>query len=324
MRKKKFSIPYDASDIDNFLKELDKRKEYVHDVFVALPGVDNYFTPETQSISKNYDLVCHNFLLRTRGMFPRFVPLNADYSDLYLDDMKETFLPVVIRLLKQYEIDGVICSNFYMAKQIKEEIPSIRIDTSCNCGHWSIAVMKGWQKEVDVEAFNVPREAGRNYPFLKQVHDQGIPIKLLLNERCSPFCPYLAGFCMSHHRWDPGCYMDDREDCRHTICNTIVFPRWLDKLDSIVDVYKITGRYMPPDYIFRVLDLYIKGENCKLSDLIMFQKPGEFDIDTSAFDDRMLYCGFKGCGVTCNYCAEADKKLPVNNDPNWYHHTHTA
>jgi len=312
MRKHKFSVPFDASNIKDFLSELGKRYEYVHDVFVALPGFLNYFTKTTMEISPDYEKVCHNFLMHTEGLFKRFVPLNADYDAMDYDTMHNSFLPALINALKSYKIDGVICSNYYMALKIREALPDIAIETSCNAMHWTTAIMKSWQRNIGIEAFNVPREAGRNLPWLQELHEQDIPIKLLLNEQCSPFCPYMAGFCAGHHDYD-----DSRGDCyinfhpeNPRFRNCVVLPRWLDKLDDIVEVYKITGRYVPPKQIWKTMDAYIAGKDCQMSDIVNFDKK-HFEYSTAELPDKLLYCGFNDCDTKCSLCNELNKKLSL-------------
>lgn len=311
MRKHKFSIPFNASYILAFLSELDKRREYVHDVFVALPCFLNYFSAATYELSPDYEKVCHKFLLDTIGAwFPRYVPLNADYDSMSWDTMHNEFIPELIKALKAYRIDGVICSNYYIAKRIREALPNIAIETSCNAMHWTTAIMKTWQKDIGIEAFNVPREAGRNLPWLKDLHSQGLPIKLLLNEQCTPFCPYMAGFCAEHHNYDDSkgdCYINTNPD-KALFRNCIVLPRWLDQLDELVDIYKITGRYVPPEQIWQTFDRYIEGKDCTMADIMNFDH-ARFQFSTAELPDKLLSCGFNDCDTKCHLCSSLAEKI---------------
>lgn len=304
--KRQFSFPFNGSDAKEFLDRLEGYRDYIHDVYVGLPAIENYFITKTKNISEDYDDQCERFLNETKDSWlKRYVPINADYSRLTPEEMDD-LIEAVIGQIDRFAIDGIICTEIYMAEHIHQKRPGVKINTSCNGFHWSIPQLRTWERRAGIDLVNPPREAGRNLGFLKKLHEGGFRIKLLVNEACTLRCPYLSNFCFGRHKYTGSCFAMMEYDEVNRLQSCMVFPKWLKYLDEYVDVYKITGRYLPADHIFGLLDLYIKGEDCSFKDMFVSHDE-ELDFPTSMIPDRLMFCNYEQCGHGCDLCETTIK-----------------
>ena len=80
-----------------------------------------------------------------------------------------------------------------------------------------------------------------------------------------------------------------------------LFPEQLKDFDLVVDIYKIQGRWLETDYIFRVLDIYREGRSCLISEIKDKNIKGKQDFMTSEIDpDLMKY--WLHCERDCYKC----------------------
>ena len=301
---RQFSFPYNGTNVKKYLNKLEKYKDSIHDVFLALPGFSNYFS-RLGEFNVEYDINCYEFLKETKNTWiKRYITLNADYSK-YTSYQMDTTINNLINQIKYFKIDGVICTDFHMAASLHQALPELKINTSCNSFHWNTRQLHTWRKYTNVDLVNTPRETGRLLPFLKKVKDDGFKIKLLLNEVCYIYCPYITTYCNDVHEY-VGCFSEMLAEPKSIFQSCIILPRWLKYLDDFVSVYKITGRYMETDHIFNLLKLYIAGEDCLYSDLLM-DHPQYAKFTTKIIPDKLMHCNLENCHKGCTICGELVK-----------------
>ena len=83
MQKKNrmFSIPYNGSNISDFLKNVDIYQNNINDIYLSLPGLHSHLSSMIISNHPDYDKQCSDFLYATKNMpFDRYVTLNSCYS----------------------------------------------------------------------------------------------------------------------------------------------------------------------------------------------------------------------------------------------------
>lgn len=303
-----FSIPYNGSNIDEYIKKIDAYKLNVHSVFLALPGIGNHFSSVKNVQDSNYDEKCGQFLRETDDTgIERLVTINSCYDTKYIDEIEELANRICEKLIK-YNVDGIICTNYYLAFLIRQQMPNLKISTSCNCFQNSIREMQNWDNMIGVDLFNPPRSAARNIPMLKDMHEHGFKLKVLINEQCTIGCPEEISHFIQLSTGNMAKHDCLRGNLSNTLRSCWVIPRWLDVLDEYVDVYKITGRLnQDTDKIFRLIDLYSMSEDCLLSEIGQYFGQNK-TIYTDIIPDKLLYCGCKNC-KTCNVCDDLAHKI---------------
>lgn len=298
----KFSIPYNGRDIRTYIEELEKRIEYVNDIYLALPGMDNFFSAK---MNEFYDKNCEIMLMITKDTgLKRIVVLNDDYYNLNQLELSK-FIDTVIKKLNKYQPDGIVATNIILAETIKKNLPEIEVSTSCNLPYYRLASYKEW-KNIGVTLVTPPRDTGRNIPLLKELTENNYKVRLLVNEGCNVQCPAM-GFCKVN-KSKRKCFYATRKD-KKLLHRCIVLPRWLNILDKYCSIYKLQGRGVSTNRIFNILDLYIKRDDCNYLNLFANPRVNGY-VSTEHIPDTLLYCGSSNCD-NCNICEELYNKYPV-------------
>lgn len=240
--------------------------------------------------------------MATVGIYKRFVVLNGIYDNMPAYAMNNLIKYVTEQIL-YYKIDGIICSEFFIASKLREIFGNdIKISTSCNTNLFTKRQIYHWIQNAQIDIVNPPREYCRNLTGLKAiVNKDKYKIKLLINETCYLNCPYLGSHCMSKRSYSPGCFIPNTQDSILKFC--AVTPQTLDILDPYVDIYKITGRFASTEYIFKMLDLYRDGIDCWWSEL--FGARAHRDIRTKDIPNSLIFCN--GTCDTCTQCSDTLK-----------------
>lgn len=297
-----FSMPYNGTDTNEYLARLEPYREHIHDIFMGLPGIKSHASKIV--FDNSYDKHCADMLAAAKDAgYERSVTLNTSYHALSNDEYYE-LIDKIKDKLNYYQPDTIICSSYRMAQEIRKDFPNIKINTSCNSFHDSIPQMRTWQEGVGIDLFNPPRSAARDIPTLKKLKEHGFRLKVLVNEQCFYGCPETLDHVIRpiYDRVGP-CY---RGKAENYFKGTWVLPRWLDILDQYVDVWKITGRYSTSDYLFNILDHYVKGDDCWMEEICGdYLKSSQFmeRIRTEAIPDKLLYCRCENCG-SCHTCQQ--------------------
>ena len=298
----KFSVPYNGRNIKNYIEELEKRIEYVNDIYLALPGISNFFSVKMDEL---HDKNCEIMLQITKGTgLKRIVVLNDNYYDLNKSELSK-LIDIVANKLNKYEPDGIVTTNIILAETIRNKFPEIEVSTSCNLPYYRLAKYKEW-KNIGVTLVTPPRDTGRNIPLLKELTENNYKVRLLINEGCNVQCPAM-GFC-EVNKSKRECIYAIRKN-RNFLHRCVILPRWLNVLDKYCSIYKLQGRGVLTERIFTNLDLYIKRDDCNYFDLFANPRINGY-VSTEEIPDTLLHCGCNNCD-NCNICEELYNKYPI-------------
>lgn len=320
--KRLFSVPYDTTiNPSDYLCAISEYKDNIDHIFFGMPSIGaNYHNrnahargeiPSVKIINENEN--AKQFLKLSKGKMKRTLAVN----NIYIPTQpfgKEAYAEFnIIPILEEYGVEGVILTDFDMAKHIHRCLPKVEICTSCNGFLWTKRQMDLWAEEAGATLFNPPREVLRMPRMLEYFRSTGYRLKYLLNECCMIGCTY----CIQHAT---AVAIGDEcpHDCSHgdpanfLRCH-YVLPRWLDKLDDYIDVYKISGRMSSLEYITRVLKAYITGEDD--IDMLSITNGGKFfgakapRVIANKIPDKLLTCECAECNKTCFVCDNLMKQL---------------
>lgn len=335
MKKKNrlYAIPYNGTNVDWFIGETLRRAKHIHHVYCELPfpsvlshmqfmfqgkGGENersFFERRLAFLDS-----CSMFLMKSKGKFKRICPINAMYYKFDTDDEFYKFGFEVVNLVGKYSLDGLILTDFRLARFVRGQLPDLEIHTSCNAYQWNIRQMQLWKDIVGVEIFNPPREILRVPSKLKEMHEAGFKLKCLVNEACLVGCPnsfnHQMAISLGCLGTMNGCAMSGPGDI---LRGNFILPRWQKYYDEYVTVYKISGRNVPNAYPFRALDAYLSEENgFPLSELFMSGVIYTMDrflplevkskITLNIVPDKLLTCECKDCS-RCRLCDDMMKKI---------------
>ena len=331
-KNRQYSLPYNGTDPEWYIQEVEKRKRNVDHVYCEMPldkmisHIRAGFFGADDNVEKyvgryNYLLNCKKFLELSKGRFRRICPINAAY---YLYKTKDEFLGFVkenYEAIVDYGIEGVILSDYRMAEALHALLPELEIQTSCNCYQWNLTQMEIWREKFNVKVFNPPREILRVPTRLKEMHDAGFKLKCLVNEGCLVGCPS----SINHG-------MQAALNCLGTLSTCLqrgvgdvfrgsyILPRWQKHYDKYVDIYKIAGRgtgKLRPNYPFFAFDAYMKERNdIPLTELyaagvvtgLRVRVPEEVarKITLDKVPDKLLVCECRNCR-SCGLCDKVMK-----------------
>ena len=311
---KLFSIPYNGTNPTEYLQEIEKRKQYVGDIFSELPYFPSCQKTGNHFKNMTYDDFCKNcedFLYETIDCgIPRYVTLNSPgYYRMFDEHQLNEAIHKVKEQIKKFKIQGAMVTNFKISQELRNEFgEDFKLIISTNSPVYSICSMRKW-KLLGVDTITQPRIMTRNIDYFKKMKNAGFKIRLMLNESCSFFCNNhgICGMILGGR----GCL-----DRSHWLQRTYIIPRWLDILDEYVDSYKIMGRLKTTEQIFKVFDHYIKREDCSLRDILYVKENIYEPFNTSEIPDELLFCKTENCDK-CNICSSIYEKYPyINNTSN--------
>ena len=331
-----YSLPYNGTNPEWFLQEVEKRKKNIDHVYCELPLTEsNMFShvrflfdgkkntgskqkanpdPEKTNLKRaNYVKNCAEFLRISKGRVRRICPVNAMYYRYDTEEELKDFVISLARAANYYQLEGFILSDYRMAVLLHALLPELEIHTSCNAYQWNLRQMEIWRDKCGVKVFNPPREILRVPENLKKMHDKGYKLKCLINEGCLMGCPNSFNHNLSIAM---SCSAPILSCCQNGIADLFranwILPRWQKYYDEYVDIYKIAGRNSEGDYPFKCMDAYLTENNdMSLSELmisgtIMFAHrmlPKEIlqKITIDKVPDKLLTCECSSC-EQCKLC----------------------
>lgn len=306
-----FSVPYNGAPAAEYISTIEPYFNHIHSVFLGLPSLldthPRYKDKSTAEINTldflSKDIPCNRYLTLNKAHYHR--------SDRELTEFVEQD---VFPILDTYHIEGIIVTDFNMARFIHQFRPDVKLSTSCNTFMYNVKAMQRWKEYCGVTLFNVPRDSMRMPGLLKKMHEQGFQLKCIVNESCLYGCAQQMMHCFTetgrktdHYRYQCQRLKDPADILR---CNWIL-PRWLPYFDEYVSVYKIVGRGATTKRISTMLDAYINERDDIWIDDIIYggaYRGSHYNIPTSAVPDKLLTCNCMECGTTCNLCNEVIKK----------------
>ena len=290
MKNRKFSIPYNRTNVDDYLDLLKTySKDKIDNIYLSIPEIDNHLYDENESdISKE-------FLKKTKD-YKRIVVYNYgvyNYSD---DEFYNHLDKSIFPLIEKYRIDGFIVTNLNVSRYIHKNYPNLELHLSCNNPVYTIRQAEMWFKEAGISLFNPPREIARTIPLLKEFHNHGFKLKVLLNSTCMYGCPY-----QMNHTCANGLNLDLKFNCAfsdlvNSLKTNVILPEWIELLDAYIDNKK-------PKFL---TDFSL---GCALNN---FDRIG-LKIPTDLVPQKLLYCECKECN-TCTVCKSAVKDILLYNE----------
>lgn len=305
---RKFSIPYNRINVDDYVDLLKSySKDKIDNIYLSIPEIDEHLYDEDESdISKE-------FLEKTKE-YKRIVVYNYgvyNYSD---DEFYKHLDESIFPLVEKYRIDGFIVTNLNVSRYIHKNYPDLELHLSCNNPVYTVRQAEMWFKEAGITLFNPPREIARTIPLLKEFHEHGFKLKVLLNSTCMYGCPY-----QMNHTCANGLNLDLKFNCAfsdlvNSLKTNVILPEWMSLLDEYVDIYKIAGRKVSLSQLKSTLDVYINGKKAKhLTDFSLGCALNNFDriglkIPVELVPRKLIACECKDCN-SCSVCEEALKKI---------------
>ena len=306
-----FSFPYNGSKPEEYLRSLEPFRENIYEIYIGLPNIKShirffidYYDEYNQQSIKMLDELNKNGY--------RFsIPLNSRYELQSKDKYKES-VKIIKDYLYKYNVPSIICAEYRLAKDIREDFPNIDICTSCNGFQYSVAEMKTWDREIGIHLFNPPRTAAKDINYLKHLKEHNFKLKVLVNEQCYYGCPEFVDHALTVCFDNTiKCGPCNRNNPENYIKGTWVLPRWLTVLDPYVDVWKIHGRYIKDtEWLINTLKRYINSEDCYLEEICRDYLDSDRlleRIHTSEIPDKLLYCKCENCD-TCKTCRSIAMK----------------
>ena len=298
--KRQFSVPYNGDNPEFFMEGILKRRESVHDVYLGCPGTQDFFTKTLLGEHPDYYENCEEFmkLAQEKGV-PVVITANAQYNHLRRYE-KRRYARTLSDYIAKYGVSGVVCSDLDIAEAIHRAFPDVEINTSCNNPHYNAYSLIEWREKAGVTLVNPPRDTVRDYAYLESLKERGFRVKLLVNECCYLNCGRLTQFC-EVSKGTVVCR--SIEEKKNPLLTCRLFPEQLEDFDRVVDIYKIQGRWMETDYIFRVLDIYRYGRSCLISDIKDKTTKGtRADFMTSDIDPELMK-HWLHCARDCYQCG---------------------
>lgn len=317
---RKFSVPYNNSNPDEYLKAILPFKNSIENIYFSYPGVGAHVTPDNliNNLSDAYEYT-QGFLTQTKGVYKRILAVNTCFIPLSDTDKQAFIINTLLPILLGFEIEGIIISDFTLARLIHQMIPNLEIHTSCNTYQFNEKTYEYWYDEAGISVFNPPRESLRNPQLLKNIKSDKWKIKCLVNEACLYGCPqninhacYLSVGSELHTA-----YFCNRSTWRYSdiLRTNFILPRWLKYFDDIVDIYKLSGRACPTEKIVDMLDAYINERNdVNLLRIITWRvdiQDSRFIIPVNRVPDKLLDCKCSDCD-SCKICENVVRKCLSN------------
>jgi hypothetical protein len=305
----KFSIPIPNSNIQHFITEIRKRKEYIHDIYFSTDLFPTH-------LSSNQDNVEY-FLQICGDEFNTTITLNAQINNLSAKELKQS-LENVKNYINKYKINGVIFSDYYVGEYIRNNFPDILLYTSCNIDQYTIEQCLPYKEGLKVDYYNLPREYGRRIDKIKEFHDKGFKTKILINEGCVLYCVngLKHRFQNANNNVDFSTYYFGDTNL-NTIKSCLVLPKWLKYINDYVDILKIEGKTYSSEFLINTLDCYIEQrEDVSFNELWgcdyacpSINKRLIGKINTNLLPDKLMFC-HNQCDE-CSICSNLAQKFTL-------------
>ena len=326
-KRRIYSLPYNGTNPEWFLQEVEKRKQNIDHVYCELPFNEmishvRFTFDDKKTAGENptdvdamralYLKNCFEFLRLSRSKVRRICPVNAMCYPFVAEDEVKNFVVMLARAAKELLLEGFILSDYRVAALLHALLPEAEIHTSCNAYQWNLRQMEIWREKCGATVFNPPREILRSPSRLKEMHDAGFRLKCLVNEACLMGCPNSFNHNLSIAMGQRPVLLSC---CQNGVADLFranwILPRWQKHYDEMVDIYKIAGRNTEGDYPFRTLDAYLAEDDSMplaelmISGTVLFAShmlPAEIlrRITIDKVPDKLLTCECReceGCGL---------------------------
>lgn len=314
--KRKFSVAFPCIEgnetVDDVVSYFGQYKDNIENMYLGIPSLGNNYHNITYHLKgrkmdksiEEYERECIEFLEKSRGLFKRLITLNSGCYNMSQEDLCTYVNEKLVPFFRQYAVDGCICTDFNMAMLLHEAMPELELHSSCNSYIETKREMDLWHDWAGITVFNPPREFLRIPYKLKEMRESGYRLKYLVNESCLFGCPqsknHLMAQAVNNLGFASHCYHCEEGNFLRSVC---VVPRWLDRLDPYVDIYKISGRMCSFASVKRTFEAYFYEQDDIDMGMITYGSGSRTfkSIVASDFPDKLLECECKDC-KTCGLC----------------------
>ena len=202
-----------------------------------------------------------NLLLNTNSIQ---IPINQLLS--YLEE-----------LVSDGVIDAVTVGDEFFLKvlEIKKRFPYLKIHNSVYLKIDSFEKLLEYREKYGLDVYLIPPERNKNLSWIQYVKDNiDIPLKLMVNEGCLPYCPYRDVHLFLTSRYSLSDAINDLMESRASNQNKLpcrelynnnkeliynsnwVPPEEISRYEGLVDLIKIVGRSFSSIKIMNIVKSY--------------------------------------------------------------------
>jgi len=230
-------------------------------------------------------------------------------------------------------LDGVVIADFFLLQALSRYAPdtasALEAVPSVNCLLSSFDRIAAFLDIIDASRFRPPAKIplapalNRQPQLLEKTVSQcrqaypNLKIELMVNEVCLFQCPFklshdagIAVNCLGQSDWTfppaSGCFAELREHPARLFKSPFIRPEDLHHYRQKVDIFKICGRTLGPDFLFKTVNAYFNerhaGNLLDLFDAVDWMArewyldnellPADFLQKLLACDKRCENCGF--------------------------------
>lgn len=308
---RKFSIPYN-NDIEllNRLADNFGKLDECGEIYFAIP--QKYVsTGRTLEQSEQYELEVEILLEKcNKYKVESNILLNAGCLQTKMRDylFAEKCVEYLKKLHNEYDLTSVTVADYLLAKYIKENAPTLKVECSSVAYVDSLQKAKMWA-EIGTDILVIPPDYNKSIKFISSIKEayKDMEIKLLVNQDCIPGCPMrqFHNTIQSHGNDGPiylktcGNYMKEHPWLFYS--STYIPPKYLSYYDEYVDIYKIVDRKKPTEKIIKAYGSYSGHDKFK-------EKAEEWNrrIPEYVFEKVIL------CEKKCNQCGFCKREYEKN------------
>ncbi|HIJ78880.1 MAG: hypothetical protein OEY01_07405 [Desulfobulbaceae bacterium] len=264
-------------------------------------------------------------LLNSRFHHPRF------YADR---EFINPLLKNIDHLLCDNNLDGITLVDFYLLQALSDHSPELAAQLEAvpgvNCMLDSLDQISSYLEIIERSHFRAPtklnldRSLNRNLEPLSSLSSRlkksypGLKLTLLANEGCLLNCPFKFSHdaqiafantgCAANETYNAnnllGCIRILREHPEQLFKSPFIRPEDVDGYEGLIDIIKLCGRTLGPDFLMRVTAAYknrqYRGNLLELMDTMEWLQHTLY-VDNSAIPANFLNI-IAGCNKKCSSC----------------------
>lgn len=311
----KFTLPYNNSDPEVFLKYFSGYEDYIDSFYFGMPGIFESHNPIRESFAKTIEL-CSNtyrFLELAKNKFKTILCLNTIVYPENYESVCFLMNKELGPLVEAYDVNAVNLASPTLAEIIHRLFPNLEIQTSCNTYSFINNMYYLWNEKFGTTVFNLPREAMRTPTILESFQKTGFKSKCIVNEGCIYGCPGNIEHACSFVIPDSAVhFFCDRSDFHLSdiFKSNFVPPHLLPGFNNKIDILKIAGRTFPSHRIFQIFKSYLDCDPEADVELLLHSRSRRYlaenkiHIKSKQWPKKTLTCECKECR-TCNICHKA-------------------
>lgn len=314
-----FTIPYNNSDPESFIRVFEPYAEHIHSFYFGFPGLFATHNPYRKGIQSLIEdnANTYRFLQLCKGRFKTVLCINTPVYPLTIDDLYFKILKELTPLSIDYGLSAVNVASPTIADLISKTFPNLEVQTSCNTYSFLPRQYQEWHDRFGVTVFNLPREALRSPQLLKDFKSLGFISKCIVNEGCIYGCPanieHACSFVMPEFAVHVLC---DQPNYRLSdiFRSNFIPPHRLDEFNGLLDIAKIAGRSFSTERILQIFLAYLhRDPDADLRTLlharsVKLLEENHLSIRASDWPKKTLSCECKECH-TCSVCEKAMLKI---------------